>query len=784
MLPNLSQLALTESIDAKRGLLETLQDTRDTLGLYAFSKSEKQTIEKFVRLMERYNVLARRAKYTTWSNDEFKDKIADLKNPLNYMCTRNVPTSLKSVSTGEIATSIVLAATEVLQLATEVSFVRDTEARRMSNAKLDSPREVSGWCARVILSALRHGASANPSSPPDDVRSDYAQELPKYVPFTVDLLGRDYGLESVYIKLVERARSTNEDPFAASPRVFDVHDGKAPPKRYTNMRGDRGLIYHVEHVYFDVNMFKVYSRDSTTQLLQTNRPRMSEQALEMASSECARRFDFCTGFEWQELLVNHFLTSQWGIDDRADPEPLANPFVSSRSIVYKRRTPQSGVAYAMRAVFAYRVGATNTPEDVAANVRVQYVPAVSNFVPKDKLGSSKEAIASIYTSLKEHTESNTKKWLYWLANDNIKNADMRSFVSPDASDPNSYPSVLVAATDKTNKLHTFAIEIKETEWAQSELSITSKAGKDCVNVTVNESGLELSSLFYRVDDTSACSIYSNDTKGIGDAVLRALFYITVKLGKNYIELQDAAYFRDNAPRVTVWGSLTYTMSLMRGVGYYQQRGFVDTQLALYAQSNNPELASTKFAAELMLTVELEYIHMISTTPIAGLYDALASWLAGSQALSDAKQHNLYPNVNYEMVFDTMEKLRTYKDWYQMNIFGEDGPEIFAAKHMFDHSFRELAELATLHFSDDGALKMSKFIASEWCPMFLQRTYKMFKDDEDELEVVRGTYGKKFYVEDGAAVHMTVAPSKDGKPATVHFEPLPSEVSVLSPKLLT
>jgi len=149
----------------------------------------------------------------------------------------------------------------------------------------------------------------------------------------------------------------------------------------------------------------------------------------------------------------------------------------------------------------------------------------------------------------------------------------------------------------------------------------------CFDATIYASeqdyDLSINSLFHRIDsqNPALCNIEPNieDTAGYGSAVLQVMDVMAGSLGGN-ISLSDAAYFRANdtqIPKVNVSEGITRTLALLRGFGFYEARGLIPIEL--FEAERDTSLYA---AAE---EVDLEWTHMVVTTPINELQEAICNF---------------------------------------------------------------------------------------------------------------------------------------------------------------
>lgn len=282
---------------------------------------------------------------------------------------------------------------------------------------------------------------------------------------------------------------------------------------------------------------------------------------------------------------------------------------------------------------------------------------------------------------------------------------------------------------------------------------------------------EISTLFedVRSDTLALCNVKPNikDNAGYGSAVLQALDIIAGRLG-GHISLTDTAVFRntDTTPTVNVDDSLTQTLSLLRGFGFYEARGFIwrgifdnEKDKALYAAAQE---------------VDLEWTHMVVTTPINQLKEAVLSFhtrvfTRGNTvpAFTQRVYSQDFCKAHAERITETVDK---FKDFLAYD-FLEICPEKLGAKSYADVSMRALAQ-ATMN----GLIRAN----STWDADELSRWLKnMFKDvwrrPHIELKMVKVLYESS----DGSLFYNAVVPNPDipGGVPVVRMQPLRTDVEV-------
>ncbi len=180
------------------------------------------------------------------------------------------------------------------------------------------------------------------------------------------------------------------------------------------------------------------------------------------------------------------------------------------------------------------------------------------------------------------------------------------------------------------------------------------ARNKCASASLYPSKLYVDSLFHGIDNAtlSTCSIepdpLSKAGRGYGAAVMLVVDVISSARGIP-TSLSDVASFRDDTePPVHAQYDITYTLVLKRGIGYYESRGFIST---LFVKA---EADKSKYAAH--MRVDLEWSHMIVTTPILQLPSAIRGFYARVLELGD--QVPEYTRVLYSQSFCEAHAART------------------------------------------------------------------------------------------------------------------------------
>lgn len=282
--------------------------------------------------------------------------------------------------------------------------------------------------------------------------------------------------------------------------------------------------------------------------------------------------------------------------------------------------------------------------------------------------------------------------------------------------------------------------------------------------------IEISSLFDMRSDTLAlCNVKPNikDNAGYGSAVLQALDIIAGSLG-GHISLTDAAMFRnmDTTPTVNIDYSLTETLSLLRGFGFYEARGFIWRGIF----DNEKDKALFAAAQE----VELEWTHMVVTTPINQLKEAVLSFhtrvfTRGNTvpAFTQRVYSQDFCEAHAKKITETIDK---FKDFLAYD-FLEICPEKLGAKSYADVSMRALAQ-ATMN----GLIRADSTWDADDISRWLKKMFEdVWRRPHSELKMVKVLYKSS----DGSLFYNAVVPNPHipGGVPVVQMQPLRTDVEV-------
>ena len=154
----------------------------------------------------------------------------------------------------------------------------------------------------------------------------------------------------------------------------------------------------------------------------------------------------------------------------------------------------------------------------------------------------------------------------------------------------------------------------------------------------------LDSLFHDLDDETlkSCRVFPGTRgsqwgqKGYGAAVMQVVDVIAHNRGLPVMLADVAKFTYGEVPLINSYTRITPTLVLMRGMGYYESRGFVSDLLTSSATPKEMYAAATG--------VDLQWSHMIVTTPVTELLAAIRDFHTTVKALGASVPdftHELY-----------------------------------------------------------------------------------------------------------------------------------------------
>jgi hypothetical protein len=734
MLPNLATLVLHDPLvptEVKR----TLDDAQ------AEAKRE--------RLFDKKEEAAITALYTYLANatNDAKDVARALRRLWGLTC-------FPDGASDETAQKVAAVAVRGLRSAIsgKDSFVRDAPSGWMDDVETATPlsewkEDVQHFVATTVDELLDYQAASGviPRIP----ATELSPSMTLYnVPYALVMV-------SLQLEQLEGLRVDDSDVVngAFTPRLFQPSTRTAPAAvdEYVASSALPSDIHYQRVDYFDAQKKRVYDFVDVG-IRKLTRPRLSHEALTAAAEACHRESAECSVDEWEKLLVNVLLLNSWTAAlDEVEPTLFA---ASSSMVVRPSSTIPQAAAWRCRTVLTYQRNYTGPPIKFG-NFQIQRLPMLrvnwqrATFAERDipdVLRAYKRDRAGLLT-LRVDPFSAAKEL---VRTKNIAENQKRFLVSVTST------KGLVA------KEHVFEVLKKDLKvvvpYVTEPPTSDSGAEKHCVEISCSQDHLFLHSLFYRVFDKRACAIIDKDgdTTGFGDAVLRFVDFVAAMTQKEYVGLEDASTFvRDQEPQFTIQNSLTQTLELARGYGFYMANGYV-SRLLTYAIEDEygdvqPELLRR------VVQLDLDWTHVCATTPIDELAEALAL---------EAKRTTL-PNKASFKTKANVDQARTVHS----NVITMKFPLELRAIHdkpLARHSFRELFELLQIPWMMAEPLESSAVakLVKRWPAI---HTRALFTADgvgrHPELNL------RRHFFELGGSMGLRVEPSKDGGPPQAVWRPI-------------
>lgn len=240
-----------------------------------------------------------------------------------------------------------------------------------------------------------------------------------------------------------------------------------------------------------------------------------------------------------------------------------------------------------------------------------------------------------------------------------------------------------ATTDENPIRLSFSVEVPNSDSIAWEMTFDVHSARYIDLMTTNkddicarlhrqsEGYLDVASLFYNVreDTHTECQISPQDS-GMGAAVLQVFDGIACQM-QHKLKLIDAASFNPNtaSPNQLPLAQLDFydtelskELSLVRGYGYYEGKGFCPLILAKNVTTNQRAMMAAR-------ELDLEWTHMIVTTPLG----ELASQIRSFHRIAAEKPHivsfttRLYSESRCANAAEHAEQMCTWldqKDWTQ------------------------------------------------------------------------------------------------------------------------
>lgn len=244
-------------------------------------------------------------------------------------------------------------------------------------------------------------------------------------------------------------------------------------------------------------------------------------------------------------------------------------------------------------------------------------------------------------------------------------------------------------------------------------ALRSDTSPTCVDVYIYEDKIDLNNLFSGTRNKQMCNLaWAEDIQsGYGMATLRVLQDAAMYLGVE-IDLTDGSYTPsrragtpddkgnifwlagDINPDEDYVGLLTTTLLITRGYGFYEGEGFF------------PVIPSPGLREQEVLYAEerIAYHHMLVTTPISSLYEAVRQYFR-----SDNFDWNSYPNSKdpellEKMATEKLKQVTKLQDFFRQDAF----PALIYQKSLRDvANMMNRGELESTEADSPGAIIINK-----------------------------------------------------------------------------
>jgi hypothetical protein len=248
-------------------------------------------------------------------------------------------------------------------------------------------------------------------------------------------------------------------------------------------------------------------------------------------------------------------------------------------------------------------------------------------------------------------------------------------------------NVIQSIVGQTPLTATFKLTTPRSYTATQQTIILPGYDQKCVSIKVDSSQslLSLDDLFYKLGDGRIrCQVepkltLQSGSGGYGAMVLNMIDCLAHKLSVA-LELEDEADFAPGTiPKVSA-GSLTKTQCLTRGFGYYEARGWISKRPMRNSTSGIPSveevgIEKNREYIKLAQQADLLWTHMITTTPVNGLLDAIKTFPSDIHILMDDEDLP-YLTENYSELYcqahaDHTEKM--FLDDFRQFLSEQDNP---------------------------------------------------------------------------------------------------------------
>jgi len=206
------------------------------------------------------------------------------------------------------------------------------------------------------------------------------------------------------------------------------------------------------------------------------------------------------------------------------------------------------------------------------------------------------------------------------------------------------------------------------------------------------------STLFEVSDRflATCDMQPMGAPGVGNMTLQVFDVIAVALGVRTISLGDMASYRPEGPRppITLDNSLSETLSLLRGYGYYEARGYFDSDFADSLEGDRTGAPPIEVELTRIKMIDLSWIHTLTTTPLKNLEGAIAGFPAVVNSFGFQVPEFCQRKYTVEWCAEHAARVRVNTiqpifDWIKAN-FDEQ-----STRSAMDSSMRELCKRMTV-----------------------------------------------------------------------------------------
>lgn len=162
-----------------------------------------------------------------------------------------------------------------------------------------------------------------------------------------------------------------------------------------------------------------------------------------------------------------------------------------------------------------------------------------------------------------------------------------------------------------------------------------------IDIKLNYSTIEIESLFHGLDEETslgcAMSPPRPEAQNAGNIVLRLVLQIADEFDAK-MTLYDASDFKTTTG--AHYATMTFTLRVTRGFGFYEKRGFFDHRFYLKEANRDEELPKQEMLRAVVesQTIQLLWVHMLATTPIKDLHTQMGAFYSYAAPLVVSRVH--------------------------------------------------------------------------------------------------------------------------------------------------